>query len=83
MSDHCIRMSSEVLISHDAFLCAQTVNVTFWLTPHVHILLTRCGWFDDIVMASGAIQWTMWNTVSLMRCCAALNAELMKQEGHE
>ncbi|CAL8462126.1 g1657 [Coccomyxa elongata] len=23
----------------------QTVNVTFWLTPHVHILVSPCGWF--------------------------------------
>ncbi|KAK9906876.1 hypothetical protein WJX75_009592 [Coccomyxa subellipsoidea] len=43
----------------------QTVNVTFWLTPHVHILITRCGWSDHIVLVSGLIQWTMWNTIFL------------------
>ncbi len=58
--------------------CVQMVNVTFWLTPHVHILLTSCGWFGNLANASGVIQWTMWNTVSLLRCCDALNARHMQ-----
>ncbi|EIE24300.1 alpha/beta-hydrolase [Coccomyxa subellipsoidea C-169] len=62
-------------------LLQTTVNVTFWLTPHTHILATSCGWFDAIIDHSGVIQWTMWNTIFLTLTVSAHNSNPWLHKG--
>ena len=43
----------------------QIVNVVFWIVPNAVVLSVSCSWFSMAVNISGAIRWTIWNTVRL------------------
>ena len=40
----------------DTLYVAQTINVLFWMLPHIWILSRQCAWFDLIINISGLIR---------------------------
>ncbi|KAL4431079.1 hypothetical protein ABPG75_006335 [Micractinium tetrahymenae] len=44
----------------------QLVNLVFFVVPNAYVLAHQCSWFHPVVLWSGFVRWTVWNTLFLM-----------------
>ncbi|KAL4431078.1 hypothetical protein ABPG75_006334 [Micractinium tetrahymenae] len=44
----------------------QLVNLVFFVVPSAYVLAHQCSWFHPVVLWSGFVRWTVWNSIFLM-----------------
>eukprot|EP00210_Caulerpa_lentillifera_P008426 g8038.t1 len=59
-------------------LITQFVNLCFYLVPNVYLLVNECGWDDDILVWTGFIRMTCWNTIFLVFLIISHNTNLIE-----
>jgi hypothetical protein len=52
----------------------QLVNCLFFIIPNAWVLTHDCSWFDPMVIWSGFVRWSIWNTIFLMYVVQAHSA---------
>ncbi|KAI7844547.1 hypothetical protein COHA_001905 [Chlorella ohadii] len=49
-----------------AEITIQTINCTFYLIPNAYVMTHDCAWFDPVVIWSGFVRWSCWNSLFLL-----------------
>ena len=44
----------------------QLINCVFFIIPNAYVLGHLCSWFHPLVLWSGFVRWTIWNTIFLI-----------------
>ena len=64
-----VRVSATVLAMEAT---VQWINLVFYLAPNVYVLRNPCNILTAPVYTSGFVQWSCWNTVSMLSVCPSV-----------